>query len=365
MLKKIGSAVAFLLVLGGLTVANVFYTPPEVSQSERRLLKTMPELSVKTIVSGSFMSEFEDYAMDSFVVRDTFRAIKANMLYKVYRQKDNHGIYFVDGHGAKLETLDEQAVAQTADKISDIAALIGEGSNLYYAVVPDKGYYLAAENGYPAVDYEKLEQILAEELTDFTSIDLKTALSQEDYYKTDLHWKQAQLAAVIDCLEAAMDFQTGDAYTSETLSGFRGVYAGQSALNLPAETVTLLHNDVMDQAIVSYLNTSTGEMEEGALYNLADFEHVDPYDVFLGGPQALITLENPNAESRRELILFRDSFSSSLAPLLIEGYAKITLVDLRYISARILPEYLTVEEGTDILFLYGLQILNQPTVLMT
>ena len=32
----------------------------------------------------------------------------------------------------------------------------------------------------------------------------------------------------------------------------------------------------------------------------------------------------------RELVIFRDSFASSLAPLLMEQYAKITLVDIRY-----------------------------------
>ena len=52
---------------------------------------------------------------------------------------------------------------------------------------------------------------------------------------------------------------------------------------------------------------------------------------FLGGSKSLISIENPNAKTDRELVMFRDSFGSSIAPLLAEDYAKITLVDIRYL----------------------------------
>ena len=90
---------------------------------------------------------------------------------------------------------------------------------------------------------------------------------------------------------------------------------------------------------------------------------MDPYDVFLGGARALITIENESAASERELIIFRDSFASSLAPLLLPGYARITLVDLRYMRADLLPDYLTFHEQQDVLFLYSTQVLNNSAML--
>lgn len=60
---------------------------------------------------------------------------------------------------------------------------------------------------------------------------------------------------------------------------------------------------------------------------------MDAYDLFLTGAAAFLILENKNNLGGRELVIFRDSFASSLAPLLMEGYSKITLIDLRYLSS--------------------------------
>lgn len=79
--------------------------------------------------------------------------------------------------------------------------------------------------------------------------------------------------------------------------------------------------------------------------------------MFLTGSRALITIENPNATEDRELIVFRDSFGSSIAPLLAGGYSKVTLVDIRYISPAMIGRFVDFE-GWDVLFLYSSQILN-------
>lgn len=60
----------------------------------------------------------------------------------------------------------------------------------------------------------------------------------------------------------------------------------------------------------------------------------------------------------KELLLFRDSFGSSIAPLLLENYSKITLIDLRYISQEVLENYIEFNEQ-DVLFLYSTLVLNQ------
>ena len=69
-------------------------------------------------------------------------------------------------------------------------------------------------------------------------------------------------------------------------------------------------------------------------------------------------INNPSAKTERELVIFRDSFTSSLAPLLVESYKTITLVDLRYINSSILDKYINFE-NQDVLFIYNSLILNQ------
>ena len=73
-------------------------------------------------------------------------------------------------------------------------------------------------------------------------------------------------------------------------------------------------------------------------------------------------IENPNAGSEKELIVFRDSFGSSIVPLLIDEYSKITVIDTRYVQSKVL-ESLVEFHGQDTLFLYSTLILNNSTAL--
>ena len=86
------------------------------------------------------------------------------------------------------------------------------------------------------------------------------------------------------------------------------------------------------------------------------------YSLFLSGSKSLLRLENPAAPEGKKLILFRDSFGSSLAPLLAEGYREILLVDIRYISPAVLGEMVSFE-GQDVLFLYSENVLNNSETL--
>jgi hypothetical protein len=142
------------------------------------------------------------------------------------------------------------------------------------------------------------------------------------------------------------------------------VYAGQLALPLEADAMSYLTSPELDAARVYYLDPKTAEIREGSLYDPERFKGNDPYDFFLGGAQPLVVIENPGAESERELYLFRDSFGSSIAPLLMQGFSRVTLIDLRYIDSRVLDDYMDFKPGSDVLFLYSSQVLNNPSTLL-
>ena len=76
-----------------------------------------------------------------------------------------------------------------------------------------------------------------------------------------------------------------------------------------------------------------------------------------------ITIENKNCEREKELYIFRDSYGSSLAPLLTEAYSKITIIDVRYIATPMLKTYVEFKEGADALFIYGVDVLNNSSIL--
>ena len=101
------------------------------------------------------------------------------------------------------------------------------------------------------------------------------------------------------------------------------------------------------------------------VYNVEYLNNDDPYDVYLSGPTSVLVIENKNNKSGKELVLFRDSYASSLTPLMISSYSKITLIDLRYISSKMLNEFETIKfnEKQDILFLYSIPVINNSFIL--
>ena len=57
------------------------------------------------------------------------------------------------------------------------------------------------------------------------------------------------------------------------------------------------------------------------------------------------------------MIIFRDSFGSSITPLLIPYYSKITVIDNRYMMSDYIKEYVEFDDQ-DVLFLYSTLIVN-------
>lgn len=98
------------------------------------------------------------------------------------------------------------------------------------------------------------------------------------------------------------------------------------------------------------------------LDKLDDGKSLDKYDVFVGGASSLQVIESPDAVTDRRLVIFRDSYTSSLVPLLLGAYREITLVDLRYIDSARIGEYVDFEDA-DVLFLYNTAIINHAEML--
>lgn len=341
-----------------ISILNVVSPVLEVSFAERRHLKQFDDFDLNDFLSGQFIEDFEEVALDQFIFRDRFRNLKAILEFEIFNKTDNNNIVVTDDGVFKIEyPLNEQSVEHLSDYIDDIYNEYLKNSNVYSSIIPDKNYYL--EEDILKIDYERLEELLMSDLKGMTYIDIKEQLSLEDYYLTDPHWKQENLSEVIKRLSDAMDFEIVEKdYETKVFFPFYGAYYGQSALNVIPDTLTYLYNENILNAIVENYE----DADHIKIYDELKLDDMDAYDVFLSGSSPLITIENPDAKQDRELIIFRDSFSSSLAPLLVESYSKITLVDLRYMSKDLLNEYVDFEDK-DVLFMYSTSIVNNSNIL--
>ncbi len=373
-LKDILVVSSFMIFIFGFMIINIIVPDKDISVSERSKLQQFPELNMETLMtksveSGNFMRLFEEYTLDQFVFRDAFRKIKADVSFGLFMKKDNNNIYVVDGQVSKYwSTMNEGQVSGAAQKFNKIynQFLKNKNVNAYYSVIPDKNYFIAEENGYPLIDYDKFMSTFQKDLNEnYKYIDIFDKLEVNDYYSTDIHWRQEKVVDVAQKLASAMGVELKAKYEEIEKTPFYGVYYGQSALPIAGEKLIYLTNDVLENCKVTGLDGTTAEFYDTQIYDEKDFENVDPYDIFLEGAKPYFVIENDEATTDKELIVFRDSFGSSLIPLLVEGYKKITVVDLRYVATPMLQQYklLDINEGVDVLLLYSTEVLNNSSIL--
>jgi len=327
-IKNIVVTTCFIAFILGFFVINAVVPDAELSRSERRRLVALPAFTWAKLFSGDLFEEFDKYTVDQFVLRDFFRGVKAYASYNLFGRLDNNDIYMTDGSIIKIEyPLNEQAVLNAAKKFNYIYEQYLNGLDVYYSVIPDKNYFSAQKNGHLAMDYKRMLELLQSGIKEYKYIDIFDCLDLEDYYSTDIHWRQDRIMDVAARLLEGMGnpYRPSDTrYEARKLTPFFGSYYGQAALRVQPDDLVYMTNDLLETAIVYDFETRS----ESNVYMPDKFNGVDPYDVFLSGAKALLTVTNPMPVSDRELIIFRDSFGSSIAPLLLEGYSRITLVDL-------------------------------------
>lgn len=359
--KSIAVTFSFLIALAFLVgmCVKMYLHPVATSESERRPLSQFPtEVTWESIVDRTSIEKFEDYSVDQFPFREFFRSLKAKFQLNVLGLAENNGLAVKDGYIAKIgQEFTGELVEYSVGRLQYVYEkfLKENGGDKFVALVPDKNYFLGEEYGYPSPDYEELKEIVKEKLSGMTYVELFDLLELSDYYRTDTHWSQDKIGGVADKLLTelgAIDRVTGN-YKEETLYPFYGVYYGQSALQPEPDTITYLTSDILDACTVYDYETG----KTSGIYDFEKFEGKDGYDFFLSGTKALLRIDNPKATTDEELIIFRDSFGSSITPLLAEGYKSIYLVDIRYVTPDLLDRFIDFE-NKDVLFLYSALILN-------
>lgn len=112
----------FLAFIALFFLLNLFVPDRNFSEQENRSLQMTPDLSLDSILSGEFMSDFESYCSDQFVLRDQWISMKARFELMLGKS-ENNGVFL-----CQEEQLLEPFTAPTATdlnaKILSINALV-------------------------------------------------------------------------------------------------------------------------------------------------------------------------------------------------------------------------------------------------
>ena len=244
--KNIIIVFEFIIIISIFFIINILKPDDKISVYERRKLASFPEISLENIFEGNISNQLEEYAMDQFVSRDVFRKIKYYFNTNILKQKDTNKFFIKNDGIYKIEyPLNEIALKKSTQKINNVIDKYLKGMNICYAVIPDKNYYLQDE--YLKIDYDKFISIVKDELKDIKYIDLFSELSIEDYYRTDLHWKQESLENVASKISLELNSQNrfNSNYEKIKLGNFYGTYYGQALVYVNHDNLIYLNNYII------------------------------------------------------------------------------------------------------------------------
>ncbi len=341
----------FITFLFSFSLFFLFKEDKDISKYERRKLVTSS--SLKKDVFGNL----DDYYSDQFPFRDEFISLNSVINRYLLRDIESNNVYVLDDYVIeKNYPMNMKSVDNFVNKINYINEEFLSNSKVYLSIIPDKSYFLD-DDKYLKLDFDSLINSVRNRV-DVSYIDIKDLLDLDDYYRTDIHIKQDSYFKVIEELDKYLNFNYKEIdYKRVNYSNFYGASSSKVPSFFKPDDLVYLTNKITDDVQVKHLEFGLKDV-----YDKEKLYGVDSYDVFLSGPSSFIEIINGESENSRELIVFRDSFGSSLVPILIPFYSKITVVDLRYISLEIVKDYIDFD-GNDVLFLYSTLIINNSSTL--
>ena len=335
--------VLFCGFLGVMVTANALTPDREFSQVENRPLAQRPALSLQSLVSGDFMSDYETNVTDRFPGGDGWTAAKA-YAEKLVGKQENNGVYFCADSTliSRFDAPDEKRVANNAKYVAQFAEKAGVP--VTFGLIPTQAYVWADKlpQGAPNYDQRTVYADVAGALPDtITLVDsLWTALPDHKdegiFYRTDHHWTSLGAyygyTAVMEALGLGDEVLPLSTYQKTTVSdefygtvfsssGVRWVEPDEMDVYVPEEGIT----------VTSRTYDASGKITEEPrqLYDESFLAKKDKYSMFLGGQQALGVVETGNTDKPR-LLIIRDSYSDSLVPFLTPHFSEIHLIDPRY-----------------------------------
>ncbi len=370
MTKKIDlfTVILFCTLIFALTAAFSILPDREFSPAENRDLQQAPTIDSGSFFSGKFGQELNVYFADQFPLRDGFVSARAAMELALLK-KENNGVLvgddgylavrLFDAYRSRIEKVLDTDYFFESNVQNGIDALNAFSQSTPVPVVtliPPRTVDAAASKfDYTPPQGDLLYRMLREGLADSTGyIDLlplmreKLESGEYVYYKTDHHWTTLgayyAYQKVMEQLGREDKIIPKDNFSVREVPSFFGTTAARLGLNISEDTIELW--SAGDEAL--YTVTVDGVQMNG-FFSEKHLSTRDKYAVFLDGTHGLVTVEK-NGESRKKLLVVKDSFADCLVPFLAHEF---DLVVLNLSSAANVTSFLEYYDCDAVLLVYN------------
>lgn len=360
----------FIFLLAASFLIHSFTKTKQYSERENRNLAQKPEITWEKITNGTFMNEYEEYVSDQFAFRDicvVFRSAFSSFLGK----SESNGVY-KSKNGYLIQDFKKPSQENMRKQVNAIYDFTKEYSKLkhYIAIVPNAVSVLSDKLPANAPVYDQnlyINELKNQIGSDLQFIDLRKSLTAHKkeyiFYKTDHHWTTLGAWYGYQKIAQDMGLKNGINTKYEVLdvtSAFQGTLSATSGYGTYTYDTISTYVDKNDD--LSTLVYYVEEQEKSpTLYKKEALENRDKYQVFLGGNHPLIEIDT-NANSKKTLLIFKDSYANCVIPFLAHDYKKIVVVDPRYYYGD-LKELMSSKKINEVLYLYNADTFSTDTSL--
>lgn len=357
-LANIVAAFIITLLIAALSLVTLIGKVESYSENENRYLAGKPEFSSASVANGKFMGDMESYLSDQFAGRSAL--VKARTAIDVLcGKKEINGVYICDDHYLieKPAAYDENTVNATVKAIQSFTKKHPK-IHSYMAIAPDASCILTdyLPKNAPTEDRERqLKKVYKSLGKQLTTIDVIGTLKNQDqkgslYYRTDHHWTTRAAELAFKQIAANMKIDTSEVAhkTYAVTDSFQGTLASSSGLFNAKDNIYITVPQTDVKYFVTYVNENK---KKSSVFDTEKLKQKNQYEVFFGGNFAQVKIDT-TLNSKKVLMVVKDSYANCLLPMLIPYYKSIVIIDPRYYTDKI--EQTVKDNGvTDILWLYN------------
>ena len=348
-----------LIFFGAIIVLDIIFLFSHgrlFSENENRMLQQAPQLTMQSLTSGRYMTQFESFISDQFAGRDGWIGAKLKMD-RILGKKESNGVY-LGGQGYLIEATaepDTEALSRNLEAINQFAAghprmkavmtIVPNSSEINHALVP-AGAPIRSQS-------EDMAQIMSQLSSDVVFADLLPVLTEHKseplYYRSDHHWTSLGASYAFPVIAQAMGFSEDDHYeiyqVADDFSGTMAATSGDFQVTDPVEIY------IAQPEADYYVEYSGDPVKYSSVYSSAALENKNKYEVFFGGNHPKITITTMS-DTGRNLLVLKDSYANCFIPFLLPHFDHIMVVDPRYYSDDLETD-LQSADITDLLILYN------------
>lgn len=323
------------------TLLLLFFILPKPEFSERENRRLASEISFR----GGIESSLRLYASDRFPLRDAAISLAAETE-RLLGLSESGGVLIGERLAERLDSFDAKVATEN---INILNALSEQFSlPLLMTVIPRPSDYT---DGLPALYQNPSTEDVFRLIKEKTSIDTGSLFSADDYYTTDHHLTLSGTKKLYRAFCNLTGIEEKTPSRVQSVNGFYGSAFRQSGLSVFSPDSFLYPVFENEDAYSAVAKGKEGD----ALYDASQLTKSDKYAFFFGGNYGRLDINKKNDESRKRLLVIKDSYANALLPYLLEDY-DITAVDPRYfhgdieaVIKEICPAEILVTVGADTL----------------